>query len=93
VATTKEKFLQLYKTPISSVYNTVIQELLVQQHFMRHSIHYQYNAVFALGVMSVLDQILESLPSEERAAIIDAYVSESKHWSFTLVYPLSLSTF
>ena len=74
VAATKEKFLQLYKKPIVSVYSTVIQELLVQQHFMRHSVHYQYNEVFALGVMSVLDQILEALPSDERAAIIDAYI-------------------
>lgn len=74
VATTKENFLQLYKRPISSVYNTVVQELLVQQHFMRYSINYKYNEVFALGVISVLDQILEALPSDERNEIINAYV-------------------
>ena len=74
VAVTKEKFLSLYKRPIVAVYNTVIQELLVQQHFMRYSITYQYNAVYALGVMSVFDQILEALPSDERTAIIDAYI-------------------
>lgn len=64
----------LYKTPIISVYNNVIQELLVQQHFVRYSISYNYNSIYAMGVMSVFDQILEALPSDERTAIFDAYI-------------------
>ncbi len=45
VADTKAKFLQNYRKPVAAIYNTVIQELLVQQHFVRHSINYQYNQV------------------------------------------------
>jgi len=74
VSVTKAKFLENYKKPVASIYNTVIQELLVQQHFVRYSINYEYNEVFALGVVSMFEQVLESLPSEERSEIFNAYV-------------------
>ncbi len=45
VSETKAKFIQGYRKPIASIYNTVLQELLVQQHFIRYSIKYQYNEV------------------------------------------------
>jgi hypothetical protein len=45
VSATKAKFLQNYKKPIAAIYNTVIQELIVQQHFARYAINYQYNPV------------------------------------------------
>ncbi|KAK1567873.1 hypothetical protein Q3G72_017670 [Acer saccharum] len=34
VADTKSNFLKAYKRPIPSIYNTVLQELIVQQHLM-----------------------------------------------------------
>ncbi|GFH13535.1 protein THYLAKOID FORMATION 1, chloroplastic, partial [Haematococcus lacustris] len=74
VAETKAKFLEAYKKPIPSIYNAVVQELLVQMHFIRYSIHYEYSEVMALGFVSVYDQIMESLPEEERGAIFAAYV-------------------
>ncbi|XP_057953361.1 protein THYLAKOID FORMATION1, chloroplastic isoform X2 [Malania oleifera] len=36
VSETKLNFLKTYKRPIPSVYNTVLQELIVQQHLMRN---------------------------------------------------------
>jgi hypothetical protein len=45
VADTKGKFTKSYTRPIPAIYNNVIQELLVQQHFIRYSINYKYNAV------------------------------------------------
>lgn len=75
VADTKKKFLDSYKLPIPSIYNTVIQELLVQMHFVRYGTKYEYNEIYALGFVSVFDQILESLPEEERTKIFAAYVS------------------
>jgi hypothetical protein len=45
VAETKKKFTEAYPRPIPAIYNTVIQELLVQQHFIRYGINYKYNAV------------------------------------------------
>lgn len=49
VADTKKKFIEAYTRPIPAIYNTVVQELLVQQHFIRYGINYKYNAVSVMG--------------------------------------------
>lgn len=47
VADTKRKFYDGFRKPIPGVYNTVIQELLVQQHIMRYNKNYIYDEVIA----------------------------------------------
>lgn len=42
---TKQKFFDAYTKPVSSMYSTVIIELLVQQHFVRYNKNYMYNMV------------------------------------------------
>lgn len=75
VSETKYNFLKAYKKPIPSIYNTVLQELIVQQHLMRYKRTYRYDAVFALGFVTVYDQLMEGYPSDEdRNAIFQAYV-------------------
>lgn len=75
VAETKSNFLKAYKRPIPSIYNTVLQELIVQQHLMRYKKTYCYDAVFALGFVTVYDQLMEGYPSDEdRNAIFQAYI-------------------
>ncbi|CAK9147184.1 unnamed protein product [Ilex paraguariensis] len=75
VAETKLNFLKAYKRPIPSIYNTVLQELIVQQHLMRYKRTYRYDAVFALGFVTVYDQLMEGYPSDEdRDAIFKAYI-------------------
>jgi photosystem II biogenesis protein Psp29 len=76
VADTKQAFLRAYPRPIPAMYSTVVQELLVQQHFMRYNSRYSYSPVFALGVVSVFDQVLDAFSDEgDRAAVFSAYVS------------------
>ncbi|KAJ6842455.1 protein THYLAKOID FORMATION1, chloroplastic [Iris pallida] len=75
VAETKSNFLKAYKRPIPSIYSTVLQELLVQQHLMRYKKTYQYDAVFALGFVTVYEQLMEGYPSsEDEDAIFKAYI-------------------
>ncbi|KAK6134827.1 hypothetical protein DH2020_031416 [Rehmannia glutinosa] len=75
VAETKLNFLKAYKRPIPSIYNTVLQELIVQQHLMRYKKSYQYDPVFALGFVTVYDQLMDGYPSnEDREAIFKAYI-------------------
>lgn len=74
VADTKKAFSDAYKRPIPALYNTVVQELLVQQHFIRYSVNYKYNAVYALGFVSVFDQILDGFDAEQKDQIFTAYV-------------------
>ncbi|KAF5950125.1 hypothetical protein HYC85_012118 [Camellia sinensis] len=76
---TKLNFLNAYKRPIPSIYNTVLQELIVQQHLMRYKRTYCYDAVFALGFVTVYDQLMEGYPSDEdREAIFQAYIKALK---------------
>ncbi|CAN4103387.1 unnamed protein product [Withania somnifera] len=79
VADTKMNFLTTYKRPIPTVYNTVLQELIVQQHLIRYKKSYQYDPVFALGFVTVYDQLMEGYPSEEDCdAIFKAYIGALK---------------
>nr|DAD23081.1 TPA_asm: hypothetical protein HUJ06_024544 [Nelumbo nucifera] len=79
VSETKLSFLKAYKRPIPTVYNTVLQELIVQQHLMRYKRTYRYDAVFALGFVTVYDQLMEGYPNDEdRDAIFQAYIKALK---------------
>ena len=75
MAETKSSFLRAYKRPIPSIFNNVLIELLVQQHLTRYKRTYRYDAVFALGFVTVYDQLMEGYPSDEdRNAIFEAYI-------------------
>lgn len=79
VSETKLNFLKAYKRPIPSIYNNVLQELIVQQHLMRYKKTYRYDPVFALGFVTVYDQLMEGYPSDEdRNAIFKAYIEALK---------------
>lgn len=53
----------------------MLQELIVQQHLVRYKKSYQYDAVFALGFVTVYDQLMDGYPSDEdRVAIFKAYI-------------------
>ncbi|XP_022726170.1 protein THYLAKOID FORMATION1, chloroplastic-like isoform X2 [Durio zibethinus] len=54
-------------------------ELIVQQHLMRYKRTYRYDAVFALGFVTVYDQLMEGFPSDEdRDTIFQAYIKALK---------------
>ncbi|KAG6661357.1 protein THYLAKOID FORMATION1, chloroplastic-like [Carya illinoinensis] len=79
VSETKLNFLKKFNRPIPTVYNNVLQELIVQQHLMRYKRTYQYDPVFALGFVTVYDQLMEGYPSDEdRDAIFKAYIRALK---------------
>ncbi|CAI8616034.1 unnamed protein product [Vicia faba] len=79
VSETKLNFLKAYKRPIPSIYNSVLQELIVQQHLMRYKKSYRYDPVFALGFVTVYDQLMDGYPSDEdRDAIFQAYINALK---------------
>ncbi|KAG0504463.1 hypothetical protein KC19_11G160300 [Ceratodon purpureus] len=76
VADTKGAFIKSYRKPIPSIYSNVIQELLVQQHLMRYNTTYMYDPVFALGFVTVYDQLMDGYPNDaDRDSIFKAYIS------------------
>lgn len=75
MAETKRNFLMSYRRPIPSVYGSVLQELIVQQHLMRYKKSYQYDPIFSLGFVTVYDRLMEGYPTEEdKEAIFRAYI-------------------
>lgn len=76
VADTKGAFIRDYRKPIPSIYSNVIQELLVQQHLMRYNATYTYDPIFALGFVTVYDQLMDGYPNDaDRDAIFKAYIT------------------
>jgi len=51
VSDTKQAFYENFKKPIPAIYNTVLQELLVQQHLLRWNHTYQYDEVIAVAIL------------------------------------------
>ena len=76
VADTKAAFYALYRKPLPAIYNVVLQELLVQAHLVRNNVDYEYDALYALGLSSVLDAVLEGLEGAagDRDAVFDAFI-------------------
>ena len=76
VADTKALFYTLYRKPLPAIYNVVLQELLVQAHLVKNNVDYAYDAVYALGLTSVLDAVLEGLEGSmgDKEAVFDAFV-------------------
>eukprot|EP00243_Klebsormidium_subtile_P003921 TRINITY_DN17571_c0_g1_i1.p1 TRINITY_DN17571_c0_g1~~TRINITY_DN17571_c0_g1_i1.p1 ORF type:complete len:316 (+),score=112.35 TRINITY_DN17571_c0_g1_i1:215-1162(+) len=77
VADTKAAFLAAYKKPIPSIYNNVLQELLVLHHFVRFNSDYKYDPIFALGLVTVYDQLFDGYRNgaEEKETIFKAYIN------------------
>jgi photosystem II biogenesis protein Psp29 len=76
VADTKRTFYTLYRKPLPAIYNVVLQELLVQAHLVRNNVDYAYDAVYALGLTSTLEAVLEGLEGSagDKEAVFDAFV-------------------
>ena len=75
VSDTKDKFLKAYPYPIPSVWSTITSELLVQGHFDKYNVKYQYNELASLGFVSVFDQLYEGFPNEEeKGKIFQAFL-------------------
>eukprot|EP00958_Prasinococcus_capsulatus_P012738 scaffold1284_cov353-Prasinococcus_capsulatus_cf.AAC.4 len=59
-----------------AIYSDVLQELLVMQHFVRYAVNYKYDEVFAVGLLTVFEQLFDSYRDEEtRAQIFAAYIT------------------
>lgn len=74
VADTKRAFIEAYPKPMPALYNTVVQEFLVQHHIMRYQKNYKYNPIMAMGFCSVFDQVCEGIDADALPAIFKAYI-------------------
>lgn len=75
VSDTKAKFLEAYPMPIPQIYSVILQELLVLKHFNVYSKKFSYDPIYALGVISVIDQVMDGYDEAKAAEIIEAMMT------------------
>lgn len=73
VSDTKRAFYSRQTRPVNSVYRRVIEELLVEMHLLRVNDDFQYDAIYALGIVTSFDNFMEGYePASDRENIFSA---------------------
>lgn len=75
VSDTKKVFYNFHTRPINSIYNRVIEELLVEMHLISVNANYSYNPFYALGVVTAFDRLMEGYsPEQDKTSIFNALI-------------------
>ena len=73
VSDAKRKFFAHYSRPISSIYRRFAEELLVEMHLLNVNVDFEYDPIFALGIVTSFDRFMQGYqPAEELPAIFNA---------------------
>ncbi|NEQ77007.1 MAG: photosystem II biogenesis protein Psp29 [Okeania sp. SIO2C9] len=75
VSDTKKAFYNSHTRPISSIYNRVVEELLVEMHLISVNADYSYNPFYALGIVTAFDRFMEGYsPEQDKISIFNALI-------------------
>ncbi|MGK7922604.1 MAG: photosystem II biogenesis protein Psp29 [Trichodesmium sp.] len=75
VSDTKKSFYNFHNRPINSIYNRVVEELLVEMHLISVNANYSYNPFYALGMVTTFDRFMEGYaPEDDKISIFNALV-------------------
>jgi photosystem II biogenesis protein Psp29 len=73
VSDSKRDFYTHYTRPINSIYRRVVEELLVEMHLLSVNVDFRYDPIYALGVVSAYQQLLQGYrPEADKEAIFTA---------------------
>jgi photosystem II biogenesis protein Psp29 len=73
VSDTKRAFYSLHTRPVHSIYRRVVEELMVEMHLLSVNADFQYDAFYALGVVTTFDQFMQGyVPEADRDSIFTA---------------------
>jgi photosystem II biogenesis protein Psp29 len=73
VSDTKRKFYNSYTRPINSIFRRVVEELIVEMHLLLVNDDFNYDSIYALGVVSSFDRFMANYrPEEDKAPIFVA---------------------
>ncbi|MDX2232843.1 MAG: photosystem II biogenesis protein Psp29 [Leptolyngbyaceae cyanobacterium bins.349] len=73
VSDTKRAFYSIHTRPINSIYRRVVEELMVEMHLLSVNVDYQYNPIYALGVVTSFDRFMQGYrPEQDKTPIFDA---------------------
>ena len=75
VSDTKRAFYNFHTRPINSIYNRVVEELIVEMHLISVNANYSYNPFYALGIVTVFDRFMEGYaPEQDKISIFNALI-------------------
>jgi len=73
VSDTKRAFYTLYTRPVTSIYRRVVEELMVEMHLLAVNADFQYNPIYALGVVTTYDRFMQGYrPETDKTSIFNA---------------------
>jgi photosystem II biogenesis protein Psp29 len=73
VSDTKRAFYTLHTRPINSIYRRVVEELMVEMHLLSVNVDFQYDPIYALGVVTTFERFMQGYrPEADKDAIFDA---------------------
>jgi photosystem II biogenesis protein Psp29 len=64
VSDTKRNFYSQHTRPINSIYRRVVEELMVEMHLLSTNVDFDYNPIYALGVVSSFERFMASYRPE-----------------------------
>lgn len=73
VSDAKRDFYKYHSRPINSIYRRVADELLVEMHLLSVNSDFQFDPIYALGVVTSYDRFMQGYqPAEDRESIFTA---------------------
>ncbi len=75
VSDTKRAFYNTHTRPINSVYRRVVEELMVEMHLLSVNGDFQYDPIYALGVVTAFDRFMQGYsPETDQESIFKALI-------------------
>ena len=75
VSDTKRAFYSTHTRPINAIYRRVVEELMVEMHLLLVNADFDYNSLYALGVVSVYTRFMAGYePEKDRESIYNAII-------------------
>ena len=73
VSDTKRAFYAHHTRPINSIYRRVVEELMVEMHLLSVNVDFNYDPLYALGVVTTFDRFMQGYqPDRDRESIFQA---------------------
>lgn len=75
VSDTKRDFYSYHTRPVNSIYRRVVEELMVEMHLLLVNIDFQYDPIYALGVVTSFNRFMQGYePEKDKEPIFDAII-------------------
>lgn len=73
VSDTKRAFYATHTRPINSIYRRVVEELMVEMHLLSVNADFNYDSIYALGVVTTFDRFLQGYrPEQDKNSLFNA---------------------